>query len=385
MSLSINYSCNILCAIVFISFIFLSGCAHKKATVALVIPPRVAVLPLENLSGKTAPFKEIKKSLADRVKTMGVSVLEDEAMERFMARHRMRYTGGVNADIAQALKDEEKVDAVLITSLELYQEEYPPKIGIISRLVSTGSQPVILWMDSMGLAGDDSPGILGIGLISDPAKLRDKAMGLLGHSLGKFFAGKGDRLGDVKSKMTYRPRMSYKSPFIESGKTYTVAALPFFNMSKRKNAGEIVMLQFVNALVHQGNFIVLEPGLIRQQLLHVRIIMYEGVSLSDAYYVAHSLDADLILSGKVTDYQDISAEGGNPVVNFYVTAIEKISRKVVWASESLNQGNDDVFFYDVGKINTASALASEMARAVAAKMSGREYQKYEQVEFMDMQ
>ena len=355
------------------SFFFLSGCAHKNATVALIIPPKVAVLPLENLSGKKAPFKEIKKTLTDRVKMMGVSVLEDDAMETFMIRHRMRYMGGISADIAQAIREEEQADAVLITSLELYQEEYPPKIGIISRLVSTGPQPAILWMNSIGLAGDDSPGILGLGLINDPAKLRDKALSLLSHSLGDFFALKGDRLEDIKGKMRYRPKVSYQSTYIESGKTYTVAPLPFFNMSERKNAEEIVMLHFVNALVRQEGFIVLEPGLIRQQLLHARIILYKGVSLSDAYYVANSLDADLILAGRVTDYQDISAEGGNPVVNFSVTAIEKKSRKVVWASESQNQGNDAVLFFDFGKLNTASALASEMARAVASKMSGIGY------------
>jgi hypothetical protein len=373
MSLSITYSCNILYAIVFMSFFFLSGCAHKNAAVALLVPPKVAVLPLENLSGKKAPFREIKKSFTDIVKKMGVNVLEDEALETFMVRHRMRYMGGVNTDIAQALKEEEQVDAVLITSLELYQEEYPPKIGIISRLVSTGPQPAILWMNSIGLAGDDSPGILGLGLIDNPVNLRDKALGLLSHSLGDFFALKGDRLVDIKGRSRYRPKVSYQSPYIESGKTYTVAPLPFYNMSERKNAEEIVMLHFVNALLRQGDFIVIEPGLIRQQLLHARIILYKGVSLSDAYYLATSLDTDLILAGRVTDYQDISAEGGNPVVNFSVTAIENKSRKVVWASESQNQGNDAVLFFDFGKLNTASALASEMARAVASKMSGIGY------------
>jgi hypothetical protein len=389
MSLSINYSFNILrSVVVLISFILLSGCASEKAPAAHILAPakemRVAVLPLENLSGRKAPFKEIQKSLIDRVRMLGVRVLEDDAMEAFMIRHRMRYMGGTNADISQALKEEEQVDAALITSLELYQEEYPPKIGIISRLVSTGPQPVILWMDSIGMAGDDSPGILGLGLINNPVTLRDKALSILSHSLGDFFALKGEGSEDIRGRRRYRPKVSYRSSYIESGKTYTVAPLPFFNISERKNAEVIVMLHFINALIRQGGFVVVEPGLIRQQLLHARIIMYNGVSLSDAYYIAHSLDADLILAGRVTDYQDISAEGGNPVVNFSATAIERESRKVVWASESQNQGNDEVFFYDAGKLNTASALASEMARSVATKMSGRFYQEDEQVEFMDV-
>lgn len=391
MSLSINCLYNKPFTLIIVCLIILSGCAEKKAKVPILvvaenpayrIPSKVAVLPLENLSGKKAPFKEIEKSLADRLVMMGVNVFKDEAKEKFMIHHRMRYMGGINADIAQAFNEEEQVKAVLITSLELYQEEYPPKIGIISRLVSTGSQPAILWMDSIGVAGDDSPGILGLGLIEDPMDLMDKALDLLSQSLDEFFAGKGTMKGGIKGRRKYGPKTYYLSTFIESGiksgKTYTVAPLPFYNISERKNAGNIVMLHLVNALAHEKNFIVLEPGLIRNQLLHARVIMPEGVSLSDAHYVANSLEADLTLAGEVTDYQDIMEEGGNPVVNFYVIAIEKTSRRVVWSSESRNKGNDEVLFFDAGKLNTSNVLAAEMARSVASKMSGTGYLEDEQ-------
>ena len=388
MILSINYLCKILYFIVSVSFFFLSGCAQHRETAALVVSPmkeiRVAVLPLENLSGKTASFKEIRQSMIDRIKMMGVSVLGEEATSKFMSRHRMRYVGGINAVTAQAFTNEEEVDAVLITSLELYNEEYPPKFGVISRLVSTGARPVILWMDSVGLAGDDSPGILGLGLIEDPVKLRDKALSLLSNSLEEFFAGKGDRLGRLKGKWGYRPKIFYRSPFIETGKTYTVAVMPFFNKSERRNAGEILLLHFVNELVHHENFIVIEPGLIRQLLLNVRVIMYEGISLSDADLIANSFNANLVLGGKVNDYYDSSVEDGNPKVKFSLMAIERMSKKVIWASDSYNSGNDNVLFFDFGKLNTASTLASEMARAVTTKMSGHDYQEDEQVEFMDV-
>jgi len=54
---------------------------------------------------------------------------------------------------------------VLITSLELYSDANPPRFLLISRLVSTGENPSILWMDGVGLAGDDSRGLFDLGLI----------------------------------------------------------------------------------------------------------------------------------------------------------------------------------------------------------------------------
>ncbi len=377
MILSINYSCKISCIVFLAGLVFLSGCVQTGKTAAFRVSPgkelRVAVLPLDNLSGKTAPLKEIKQSLIDRITLQGVEVLSEKATERFMARYRMRYVGGIDADTAQAFKEEEKVDAVLITSLELYQEGGPPRIGLISRLVSTGSKPVILWMDSIGLTGYDSPGILGLGLIEDSVSLRDKALSLLASSLGEALAGKG-KGPNVKGPSTYRPKVFYQAPFIEADKTYTMAALPFFNRSEKRNAGEIVLLHIINALVHQGNFAVLEPGIIRQKFLNIRLIMNEGISLSDADFVANSLNAELILSGKVTDYQDVLLEGGVPKVGFSVSVIEKMSKKIIWASESYNLGNEDVIFFDVGRLNTANTLTSEMARAVAGRMSRRGYQ-----------
>ena len=98
---------------------------------------RIAVYPVENLSGTPAPLKEIRQDLIDRLKLKGVRILDGEALEKFMAKHRIRYTGGIDKDTAMAFKTDAGVDSVLITSLELYSESVPPKISLTSRLVST--------------------------------------------------------------------------------------------------------------------------------------------------------------------------------------------------------------------------------------------------------
>ncbi len=63
-----------------------------------------------------------------------------------------------------------------------------------------------------------------------------------------------------------------------------------------------------------------EPGLVREQLLKYRLIMQAGPSLaiSDVLAGRHALAADLILSGYVFDYQDQSE---NPKIDFATPAV----------------------------------------------------------------
>ena len=94
--------------------------------------------------------------------------------------------------------------------------------------------------------------------------------------------------------------------------------------------------------------------------------MQEGLSRRDADLIHASLQADLILTGKVAEYQDV---GGNPTVAFNVLLFERQRKKVVWESWSYNQGDDGVFFFDWGRITSASVLASKMAQAVVQDMT----------------
>ncbi len=328
----------------------------------------VAILPIENLSGTMAPLKDIRGLYISQLKRRGFHILEDEALERFMERNRIRYTGGINKAVAQAFKNETGAGGVLITSLELYSEANPPKIALTSRLVSTGDNPIILWIDGVGLAGDDSPGILGLGLIEDPKVLLEKAIGRLTGSLENCLDKKSKSENIKSAKRKFRPKVSYRSDLLVPGEKFTLAVVPFLNFSGRKNAGEILELQFIRNLKKSNQFDVIEPGMVRQQLLTLRIIMPEGISLANADALFATLNADLILAADVMEYQDYQGVFGNPKVDFFVQLIEKRSRSVVWSSISHNEGDDWVFFFDRGKVNTAHAMASQMTQWITEMM-----------------
>ncbi len=369
------------------ALILLSGCAAERRPPAAEMQGegralRVAVLPVENLSGMPAPVRDIRRLLLAGLGAEGLVVLPDNVLEPFMARHRVRYTGGVDAELAQAIREETGTEAVLVTSIDYYAPGNPPKIAFTSRLVSTGSRPVILWIDDVAMTGDEAPGFLSLGVVEDPRALLEKATARLRGSLRRFRRDGGGRgaPGEVRGagapdpvRRRVQPKVAYRSPvFPGADRNVTAAVVPFLNDSPRKNAGEMMTLMFVRWLSSADNISVVEPGVVRQALLKMRIIMDEGLSLPQSELLFNALDIDLIVSGNVMEFQDYEGGNGVPKVDFSTRVQERKSREIAWASESRNRGDDYVFFFDVGRVYTAHDLASRMVEAIARKMAAAE-------------
>lgn len=347
-------------------FVSCAGMGKESGVPKPVPAVSIAVFPIENLSGSKAPLSAIRERLIMHVKKAGFVVIPDDELAQFMNRNRIRYTGGVDSETALALRREMGASGVLITSLELYNEVAPPKVALNARLVSTGATPLIIWTDGAGLAGDDSPGILALRLIEDPYLLVEKALEQVVGSLAEF-AGGGKRK-TVEAGRRYRPKISYRAPLPDPEHRYTLAVIPFFNKSQRKYAGEIMVLNVTDQLKRFDNVDLLEPGAVRDAFLSLRIIMQDGLSLSEANALFSALDVDLILSGVVYEYQDYQGSMGKPKVDFAVQIIERKTQQIFWSSVSHNEGDDGVYFFDWGRVNTAHAMASSMIQALAHVM-----------------
>jgi TolB-like protein len=352
-----------------------------------VLPPTslrdlIAVLPVDNLTGGRAPMRTVGQLLRAKLNERGFRLLDDDILKAFMKRYRIRQTGGVNSHVFRAVKEETGAEALLMTSLEVFQETDPPRVALFSRLVSSGDRPEIAWMEGVGLSGDGSPGLLALGRIDDPVVLLDRAVHCLADSLERSFSHTGamvpaasrnefnecDFRGEVvasspeeRGRRRHRPQSFFRSPTIDSEKRYSVAVIPFLNLSERRNAGKILAFHFVDQMIRNDFLAVIEPGLVIEQLLKYRIVMEAGPSVANAEILSspRSLGADLVLSGAVFDYQD---SVGIPQVDFTVKVFERTSRKVVWSSRSHNDGAEGVFFFGLGRVHTAHRLASEMVR-----------------------
>lgn len=353
----------------FICLILCAGCAAPRKTPPVAADRgtyRIAILPIENLSGGKAPLKELRQVLVEKVRTAGFDVLPEDALNHFLARHRIRYVGGIDAESAADFAREEGVKAVLVSSLEYYSGSFPPKITLTARLVSTDKEPEILWMDNAALSGDDAPGVFELGMVRDAQELAAKALRQLVDSLsGGYSAGFREMV--ATPQRTFRPRLFYRSDLAPE-KRFRIVVLPFYNRSGRKYAGEIMALRFVQELRRLGNFRVIEPGVVRHRLLQFRLIMAEGVSLANADVIYDALESNLVLTGKVLDYEEARGENGIATVDFSTTVMDKENRMQVLSANSYYAGNDRVVFFDFGRISTACGVATEMVRGIVQKI-----------------
>ena len=375
MTLSKNFSIRTAVLFFTILFCFSSAAAQNDAGADAVGDTRIGgpeqlkitVFPVFNLSESPAPLADISRLLTEELKDADATFIAGEDFDRVIEKYRIRYLGGLDGSAAQAIRRETESDGVLITSLELYDETTPPKIALTARLVSTTEPLEILWIDGIGLAGDDAPGLLALGLVKDPRKLTRRAVQHLALSLTDFLSGEEKRLDSRTPREKFSPELIYRTAVLAADKAQTVAVVPFFNPSARSFAGEILALHFIRELWAHENFRVIEPGVVRQQLLKSRIIMDSGISLAQADLIAHYLHVDFILNGKVIDYQDYRGDRGTSKVNFSAELFDSVSREVVWSVKSYHAGDEGIFFFDWGRVNTAHALASDMVQ-LAVKM-----------------
>ncbi|MBI3754386.1 MAG: hypothetical protein HY266_10175 [Deltaproteobacteria bacterium] len=141
-----------------------------------VILKNIAILPFENLSDNPAATKILGEFIKRELRGKGwVFITKDDAVEEFLAKRRIRYTGGVTRLVAREMGKVLGVDAVLVGSINQFYAANKGKIdvGVTARLVSTidGS---IIWADSLSYTESDFVGLLGLGLITSVDNLSSR-------------------------------------------------------------------------------------------------------------------------------------------------------------------------------------------------------------------
>jgi len=321
----------------------------------------VAVFPVENLSLAGAPSEEVRRVFVSRLGSAGVTVLAADVLDAFMTRHRVRYAAGIDGPTAELLRKETGAEGVVIVSFEYASASDPPKIALLARLVSITADPAVVWADDAGLSGDDAPGFFERGLVRDYQTLLARALERVSGSLAAYLET-GQTAAAPKAASKFRPKTSHRALALGAGAPRAIAVVPFFNLSDRRSAGQILALLFVRHLSGQPRFRVVEPGATRRQFLDARIIMDGGLSISDAMAVAEATGADFVLGGRVVRYEDYEGPAGRTRVEFSTALIEKKSGKVVWSSASDNEGSDGVRLFERGTSRTAHAMATRMVQ-----------------------
>lgn len=157
-----------------------------------IILKNVAILPLENLSENPAAAKVVAEHIKKELVNKGlVFITKDDIVEEFLAKKRIRYTGGATRAIAREMGKTLGVDAVLVGSVNQFSDATDKiNVGVTTRLVNTidGS---IIWADALSYTNREFVGLLGLGVITSIDALSSKvAKDLLKDIEGKYFIKK---------------------------------------------------------------------------------------------------------------------------------------------------------------------------------------------------
>jgi hypothetical protein len=182
----------------------------------------IALLPIENLSGERAPVEVAEQWIRERLEQRGFRLIDEKLLDAFMHRYRIRAASGLTREESRAIASVTGAEAVLVTSLAGYRKRPPPEISLFSRLVSSGDQPEILWMDSVGLSGEDGVRLLGIGRKREPRVLLERLVHRMTGSLARSLAdaGPGSSLPDAT------PTPAEEMPVPEGSRKRTVDRTP---------------------------------------------------------------------------------------------------------------------------------------------------------------
>jgi hypothetical protein len=330
-------------------------------------PTLIAILPVDNMTGRTLDAVPIETAWRDELTARGVPLLDPATLRAFMDAHRVRDTSGLAQDLAAAFRAEVSVTGVLVTSVERWDEGETPALALTSRLVSTDGRPRILWVDSGGATGTDHPGFLDLGVVTDPAVVLGRTVSKLAASLAASVSGAAAKQRGPERR--FRPRKEFRRPEgLSTASPVRIAVLPFTNRTPRRHAGDLVALHFVHQFAVRGDVEVVEPGVVRDILLRMHIIPAGGVAFSQTELLKELLNAEFVLTGDVLDYIDAIGEDRAPVVDFMTQLLDASHRSVVWSSFNHNTGADRVWFFNDGRIRTAGALGSAMAQATVQRM-----------------
>jgi TolB-like protein len=344
----------------------LAGCRHGPRSAPA--PLLLAVFPVQNAAGGAAPIRALSDALERAIASLEIATVPRPELEALLARHRLRFTGGVDRAMARVLRDELNVDAVLIPTLELHGAEAPPRVAMAVRLVKVSERPVVLWADVVERSGADSPGLLGIGLVTRIEELERQVIEKVARSVADYVANRsgGQSCGEPGR---FEPRRAFRAPVLDDVGRRSVAVLPFANDTTRRGAGEVLVGQFVAELARSGAFEVLDPGVVREELLAHRLVLEGGVSVDRAMTILELLQADLVLSGDVQVH--VAPPGGLPPhIEFTSYVIDGETAELVWSSSSSGDGNEGVFFFGAGRVYTSSALSCRMVRGVVDQLVG---------------
>ncbi|MDP2755838.1 MAG: FlgO family outer membrane protein, partial [Nitrospirota bacterium] len=303
---------------------------------------KIALFPFENFSEDRNALTVVMPLLRDRLEARGLDVLNEDSLNRFLLKERIRSTGYISKDMSRKIREELNVQAILVGSINSFFPGENPRVGFSARLINS-SDGTVLWANHASATGEDFATVLGLGRVRTIDRLTSKVT---------------DKLLDSFSITPH-----YKE--IES--TYRIAVMPFQNKSKIKDAGMIATYMFLVELFKNQRFQPVEYGEVRRLTVDLRVRGKGELDLKNTETISKSLGADGILVGTVELYSE--GEGTLPhEVIISARLIDARKNRILWYNSYQLNGDDGVIILDFGKIRSVENVAYKVISKLVKEM-----------------
>jgi TolB-like protein len=306
---------------------------------------KIALFPIDNFSDNRDVLTDVMPELNGQLRKDGFEVVDENVLNEFLLKYRIRDTGYISKDIAMKTGKDLKAGAILVGSVISFSTEINPQFGIIARLIDSSSG-TILWADYASGTGDDFSGILGLGRLQTVDSLVPEIADRLFISF------------------------SAAPPYKMKESTYRIAVMPFQNKSKYRKAGAIVAQMFISELFRSQRFEPVEYGDIRKSIVDLRVRYRGELDYKNIKAMSESLGVDGIIVGTVESYSDGVDTNSPPEVSITARLLDAHKNRILWYNHYALNGDDGISILDFGKIRSVDKVAyktvSELVKTMEA-------------------
>ncbi len=282
---------------------------------------RIAIFPFENFSEDKDALTYVMPLIKEKMQEKGLSVVDEEEMNNFLLKERIRSTAYISREISRKLSDELKVDFVLLGSINTFLKKENPHIGLCARLVRCSDNSII-WADHEAATGEDFVTVLGIGKIETIDELTKEVVDKLFNSF------------DITT------------PHKEIESTYRIAVMPFHNKTKVRGIGMAITYMFITELLKSERFVPLEFGEVRQLIVNLRIREKGELSFKNKKSISNLSMVDGIIVGTIDTYREGLSDTSPPEVSISARLLNARENRILWSDFYTYKGDDDIIILD---------------------------------------
>ncbi len=309
---------------------------------------RIVIFPFENFSEDKDALTYVMPLIKEKIQKKGLSVVDEEEMNIFLLKERVRSTAYISKEISRKLSDELKVDFVLLGSINTFLKMENPHIGLCARLVRCSDNSII-WADHEAATGEDFVTILGIGKIETIDELAKEVVNKLFNSF------------DINA------------PHKEIESTYRIAVMPFYNKTRVRGIGMAITYMFITELLKSEKFVPLEFGDVWQLIVNLRIREKGELSFKNMKSISNLSMVDGIIVGAIDTYREGLSDTAPPEVSISARLLDARENKIRWSDFYTYKGDDDIIILDWGRIRSVENVAYKAVSRLVKEMGRAEW------------